>query len=95
MEVAIQYAQNGRYPPDLSKDKKWAVRKRAATLVCDKEVFLQKKNKRVKVVISAEEHQHVLNACHSEPMSGHYGVTKMWKRMAERFYWKGMVGDVR
>ena len=29
LEPAIQYVQNGTYPPSLSKDKKRAVRKRA------------------------------------------------------------------
>ena len=96
LELAIYYVQNGLYPPDLSRDKKRAVRKRAATLVGEKgEVFLQKNKRRVKVILSAEDHKRILNACHSEPTSGHYGVTKTWKRIAERFYWKGMVGDVR
>ena len=31
----------------------------------------------------------------SEPTSGHFGVTKTYKRIAERFYWKGMITDVR
>ena len=41
LELAIQCVQDGTYPPSLSKDKKRAVRKRAATLYIDKgEVFL-------------------------------------------------------
>ena len=43
LELAIHYMQNGSYPPDLSRDKKRAVSKRAATVVCDKgEVFVQR-----------------------------------------------------
>ena len=34
-------------------------------------------------------------ACHSEATSGHYGVTKTLDRIRERFYWKGIVADVR
>ena len=41
LELAIHYVQNGSYPPGLSRDKKRAVRKRAATVSCDKgEVFV-------------------------------------------------------
>ena len=36
----------------------------------------------------------IVKACHSEPTSGHFGMTKTWKKITERFYWKGMVSDV-
>ncbi len=36
LEYAIQYAEDGSYPPELTKDKKRAVRKRAALLTVDK-----------------------------------------------------------
>ena len=96
LELAIQYVQDGTYPPSLSKDKKRAVRKRAATLYIDKgEVFLNRGAKKVKVISAVEEQKTVLKACHSDSTSGHFGVTKTYKRIAERFYWKGMISDVR
>ena len=49
----------------------------------------------MKVVTSANERERILKACHSEPTSGHFRLTKTWKRIAERFYWKGIVSDVR
>ena len=40
LEYAIQYAQDGSYPPNITKEKKRAIRKRAALLTVDKgEVF--------------------------------------------------------
>lgn len=42
-----------------------------------------------------EEQQRILDACHSEATSGHFGVTKTLNRVRERFYWKGLVADVR
>ena len=40
LEYAIRYSQDGSYTPYLTKDKKRAVRKRAALLTVDKgEVF--------------------------------------------------------
>ena len=96
LEYAVQYAQDGSYPLNLTKEKKRAVRKRAALLRVDKgEVFFNRGERKVKVVISRDEQRRVLMACHSEPTSGHFGVTKTYKRIAERFYWKGMITDVR
>ena len=73
LELAICYVQNGTYPPGLSRDKKRDIRKRATTVVCDKgEVFVQRKQRRVKVVTAANERERILKACHSEPTSGHF-----------------------
>ena len=75
---------------------KHSLRKRAATVVSDKgEVFVHRKQCKVKVVTSANKRERILKACHSEPTSGHFGLTKTWKRIAEHFYWKGIVSDVR
>ena len=95
LDYAIHYAINNAYPSDLTKEKKRAVRKRAATLTIDGgEVYLKRKNKRVKVVQSRKDQLLIVKACHSEPTSGHFGLTKTWRRITERFYWKGMVSDV-
>ena len=65
---------DGSYPDGLTKEKKRAVRKRAAKLETEKgEVFLLRKGKRIKVV-QTEEQKQILQACHSDPTSGHYGV---------------------
>ena len=97
LDFAIYYClQNGSYPDGLTKEKKRAVRKRAAKLETEKgEVLLLRKGKRIKVVQTEKEQEQILQACHSDPTSGHYGVTKTWNRVAERFYWKGMINDVR
>ena len=77
LEYAIRYSQDGSYTPNLTKDKKRAVRKRAALLTVDKgEVFFTRGKAKVKVLVSHDEQRRVLKACHSEPTSGHFGVTK-------------------
>ena len=58
------------------------------------EVYLQRKGRKVKVIQSRKDQLLIMKACHSEPTSGHFGLTKTWRRVAERFYWKGMVVDV-
>jgi len=59
-----------------------------------------KKGKKLKVVPSPAAQMMILKSCHastrsgSYPLaSGHFGVTKTWRRVAERFYWKEMVAD--
>lgn len=96
LDMAIHYVLQREYPDtDLSKYQKRAVRKRAATLFVDKgEVYIQRKSRKVKVISSVKEQKRILQACHSEATSGHFGVTKTHRRVAERFYWKGIVGDV-
>ena len=75
------------YPPELTKEKERAVRKRAALLTVDKgEVSFNSGKTKVIVIISLEEQRRVLKVCHSEPTSGHFGVTKTYKRMAERVH---------
>ena len=87
---------DGSYPDGPTKEKKRAVRKRAAKLETEKgEVFLLKKGKRIKVVQTEKEQKQILQACHSDPTSGHYGITKTWNRVAEWFYWRGMINNVR
>ena len=40
------------------------------------------------------DRQRILNACHSDPTSGHLVVKKTIKRIRERFTWKGLNKDV-
>lgn len=51
-------------------------------------------NPQVRVVIGIENRRHILRSCHSEPLAGHFGVTKRWHRISERYYWKGLYQDI-
>ena len=96
LELAIEYALHRSYPSGLSKEKKRAVRKRAAALVVDKgEVFLKRKGRHVKVVTAVADQRQILESCHCDRTSGHFGATKTWRRVAERFYWQGMSTQVK
>ena len=46
-------------------------------------------------MLSVEDQKPILHSRHSDPTSGHFGVTKTWRRLAERFYWKGMYQDAK
>lgn len=47
-----------------------------------------------KKVIAEEQRGHMIAQCHSEPIAGHFGVFKTYKRLSLRFYWPGMHTDV-
>ena len=56
LDYAIEYKHTGSYPPSLTKENKRAIRKRAATLIVeDGEIYLERKERRVKVITSVEE----------------------------------------
>ena len=84
LDFAIEYEIKGSYPDDASKDRKRAIRKQAKNLIADKEeIFLIKKSKRVKIVTSIEEQSRILQAYHSDPTSGHFGIAKTCKHLTE------------
>ena len=73
LDCAIHYVLNKTYPCELEKDRKRAVRKRAATLVLeDVEVFVQQKNRKVKVIRSREDQLLSVQACHSDVLNKTY-----------------------
>ena len=90
LKLAIRYKLRRSYPPDLTKEKKRAVRKRVSTITVNKGVLLKRKGRQVKVVTAVEDQCRILEFCHSDPTSVHFGTTKTWIRVAKRFYWKGM-----
>ena len=52
-----------------------------------------KKGMKVRVVTSPAGQMMILKSCHLDAAYGHYGLSKMWRRVAERFYWKGTAAD--
>jgi hypothetical protein len=36
----------------------------------------------------------VFHACHDSPMAGHHGISKIYRKVRERFSWKGLKEDV-
>ena len=98
LDYAIDYKLKGTYPSyrHVSKDRKRTIRKRAQNLIEDKgEIFILRRSKCVKIVTSIEEQNRILQACHSDATSGHFGVAKTYKWLTERFYWRGITHQVR
>ena len=101
LEEAIKYVIAGskgnqyKYPEGWDKNMKRSVRKRADRVVMTGvEVMYKKKNSdEVRIIQSREEQMRILEMCHSDPTSGHFGVKKTFNRVRERFYWKGMCKD--
>ncbi len=49
----------------------------------------------LRYIISSDEQQKILHACHVDPTSGHMGRTRTLCRIKERYMWHGMVNDVQ
>ena len=97
LDLAIHYALNNNYPEteELTKYQKRAVRKRAATLLGEKgEVYLEKRESEGDQLCSG-------TAANLEGMPFRSNLQTLWCHQdtqtdpAERFYWKGIVADVR
>ena len=71
---------------------KRSVRKRADRVIMrGVEVIYKKNSDEIRLIQSREEQMRVLEMCHSDPTSGHFGVKKTFNQVRERFYWKGML----
>lgn len=64
-------------------------------------LFRYMKNKNVlttefdwKEVVPLELRKEIIEKNHSEPVSGHFGVFKTYKRLTLRYYWPGVYSDV-
>ena len=83
-------------PKAVVEGPKRAVRRRTLTIEVDNgEVYVQKQKKRVKVIASREEQVRILNSCHSDATSGHLVTRKTRRKIAQRFYWKGLSYEVK
>ena len=51
-------------------------------------------NMQVRYVKDVEERKKILEACHSDTMSGHLGLKKTITRINQRVFWPGLVKDV-
>ena len=75
---------------------KRSIRRRSALLTFENgDIFVRRKNRRVKVITNSTDRCRILEACHSAPTSGLFGVTKTRKKVSERFYWKGMMQQIK
>ena len=57
---------------------------------------LYRKNKEGKTlkVLKKDEIDSVLQIMHNHPTGGHFGVENTYRKIKERFYWKGMKNDI-
>ena len=49
----------------------------------------------IKRVIPRYELEAVMYLVHNDSLSGHLGINKCYDKLRERFYWKGMLQDVK
>ena len=80
------------YPDDADKVKKGNIRKKAEpiTMVAGRLMYRSRKKKLVEIIRSSDERRTIVEACHRDNTSGHFGVKKTVGRVAAKYYWRGM-----
>ena len=87
LDLSINYLFTKSYPLNADVKLKRSIRRRASTLnLEDGHIYINSIKRRVKVLVSPEEQIKISNTCHSDPTSGHFGVTKTKRKVSERFY---------
>lgn len=49
----------------------------------------------LRFIRTRSEQLKILKACHKDPTAGHMGIKKTINRISERFFWLGIVADVK
>ncbi|KAL5477394.1 hypothetical protein EMCRGX_G024189 [Ephydatia muelleri] len=86
-----------KYPPECSKNEKDCIRRRAKNFIVKEGLlFYRDKHNKEYRVVTKKEKMKVLDGCHSAELGGgHFGRDKTLLKISERFYWIGMVNDVK
>ena len=58
-------------------------------------LYKQNKKGRLVKVLKKDEIDSVLWMIHNHPTAGHFGVENTYEKIKERFYWKGMLEDIK
>ena len=96
LDLSIDYLLTKSYPHNIDAKMKRSIRRRSSLLTFENgDILVRRKNRRVKVITNSTDRCRILEACHSAPTSGHFGVTKTRKKVSERFYWKGMMQQIK
>lgn len=53
-------------------------------------LYLDSEEDDAQLVVPDHEYANVLAAYHDDPLAGHYGAEKTFKKIAKRYYWSGM-----
>ncbi|KAL5471089.1 hypothetical protein EMCRGX_G029165 [Ephydatia muelleri] len=96
-DMLLAFCCDCKYPPECSKNEKDCIRRKAKNFIVKEGLlfYRDKDNKEYRVVTESEKHK-VLEGCHSAELGGgHFGRDKTLVKISERFYWLGMVNDVK
>ncbi|KAI4830765.1 hypothetical protein KUCAC02_002378 [Chaenocephalus aceratus] len=98
MDVKLQNV----FPEGLSSHQRFVIKRRAETFrIKDGELHYICRRKKdmaehlAKVVLSSEEADKLFKEFHCSQLGGHFGVEKTHGAIMKRFYWPGMVDDIR
>ena len=58
-------------------------------------LYQRNKEEKLLKVLKKDEIDSVLWMMHNHPTAGHFGTEKTYEKIKERFYWKGMLQDIK
>eukprot|EP00731_Ephydatia_muelleri_P005433 Em0002g1609a len=96
-DTLLAFCCDCKYPPECSKNEKDYIRRRAKNFIVKEGLlFYRDKHNKEYRVVTKKEKMKVLDGCHSAELGGgHFGRDKTLLKISERFYWIGMVNDVK
>eukprot|EP00731_Ephydatia_muelleri_P008402 Em0004g740a len=96
-DTLLAFCCDCKYPPECSKNEKDCIRRRAKNFIVKEGLlFYRDKHNKEYRVVTKKEKMKVLDGCHSAELGGgHFGRDKTLLKISERFYWIGMVNDVK
>lgn len=102
LSLIINYLQNSELPDQSSKARETVILASDYEIGNDKLLYhlfvpgshRRRKNVRKQLAVPRCLIDEILFACHDDVTAGHLGVYKMYNKIQDRFYWKGMYSDV-
>jgi transposase InsO family protein/predicted aspartyl protease len=99
----IHYLKHGEFPTDMSSADQKKYLRHVDKLVLEDNLLLRidtilvgrRRRFKRRIVVPNTKRTEVLQACHEHPLAGHFGRTKTYERVMERFWWMNMYEDVK
>src|ERR1700752_5098539 len=58
-------------------------------------IYKKVKNNGTREVVIRHELLRILKRSHDDPLGGHFGIKKIYEKLKMRYYWKGMIEDIK
>ena len=92
-EEIVSYLE-GKILEKWEKDKIEKLRKESKKYEVKNEILYRKNEEKLLRVLKEDEIDTVIFITHNHPTGGHFGKDAVFRKISERYYWKGMSKDI-